>query len=71
VGPFGLGDGAFDSYMIDLSVIISLLPLGVNISVGTFSDCEDCVVGRESIKLLWMFLDCGGGGRGGLASVLI
>jgi hypothetical protein len=29
VGRFGLGNRTFDSYMIDLSIIVSLLPFGV------------------------------------------
>jgi hypothetical protein len=33
VRPFGLGDEAFDSYMIYFSVIISLLSLGVKIDI--------------------------------------
>jgi hypothetical protein len=31
--PFGLGYGTFDSYMINLSVVIFALFLGVEISV--------------------------------------
>jgi hypothetical protein len=47
VGPFGLCDGAFDSYMIYFPVVVSVLSFGVNISVGTFGNCEDCAVGGE------------------------
>jgi hypothetical protein len=38
VRPFGLGNEAFDDYMIDSSIIVSLLPLGVKISVITSGD---------------------------------
>jgi hypothetical protein len=31
VGPFGLGNGAFDGNMIDLPMVISMLPLGIKI----------------------------------------
>jgi hypothetical protein len=57
MGPFGLGNGAFDIYMIDLSVIVSTLSLGINIIVRTSGDCEDCVMGRESVGLLRRLLD--------------
>jgi hypothetical protein len=57
VGPFGLSDGAFDNYMIYFSVVISTLSFGVEISIGTFSNCEDCAVGGEGFRLLWGFLD--------------
>jgi hypothetical protein len=57
VGPFGLGNGTFDSDMIDLSVIVMVLSLGVEIGVGTSSNCKDCTVVGESFRLLWRFLD--------------
>jgi hypothetical protein len=57
MGPFGLGDGAFNSYMIDLPLIVSLLPLSIKIGVGTFGYCENCVMGGEGIILLWKLLD--------------
>jgi hypothetical protein len=46
---FGLW--AFDSDMIDLSVIV-LLPLGIKISVRASDNCEDCAVDGEGIGLL-------------------
>jgi hypothetical protein len=52
VEQFGLGNRTFDNYMIDLSIIISLLPLGVKIGVGISGDCEDCDVGGKSVGLL-------------------
>jgi hypothetical protein len=39
VGPFSLNDGAFNGYMVDLPIVVSLLPLGVKIGVGASSDC--------------------------------
>jgi hypothetical protein len=39
--------------MIDLFVIVSPLPLGVKIGVGTSGDCEDCAVSGKSVSLLW------------------
>jgi hypothetical protein len=53
VGPFGLGDGAFDNNVIDLSVIISRLPLVIEIGVGAFGDYKNCVVGGKAVGLLW------------------
>jgi hypothetical protein len=41
MGPFGSGYGAFDSDMIDLSIIVSALPLGIKIGVGASGDCEN------------------------------
>jgi hypothetical protein len=55
--PFGLGNGTFDSNMVDLSIIVSTLSLGIKISVRTSSDYEDCVVSGESVGLLWGLLD--------------
>jgi hypothetical protein len=41
--------------VIYLSVIVLVLPLGVEISVGTSSNCKDCAMGRESFTLLLRF----------------
>jgi hypothetical protein len=57
VGPFGFGDRTFDDDMIDLLVVITMLSLGIEVSIGTFDNCEDCDVGGESVGLLWRFLD--------------
>jgi hypothetical protein len=57
VRPFGLSDGAFDSYMIDFPIVICALSLGVEFGVGVSGNCEDCAVGGEGFKLLWGFLD--------------
>jgi hypothetical protein len=38
MGPFGLGDGAFDDNVVDLAVIISLLPLVIEFGVGASGD---------------------------------
>jgi hypothetical protein len=52
-----LGDRAFDNYMIDMPIIVSMLSLGVEIGVGTSGDYKDCVVGGEGVRLLRRFLD--------------
>jgi hypothetical protein len=57
VGPFGLGTRTFDSNTIDLPVVVSALSLGIKISLGTFGNCEDCVMGGQGISLLWRLLD--------------
>jgi hypothetical protein len=57
VGPLGLGDGTFDNDMIDLSVVISSLPLVIEINVGTSGDCEDCAMSGKSIGLLRRLVD--------------
>jgi hypothetical protein len=56
VGPLCLCNGAFDSYVIYLSVIVSVLPLGVEIGVGTSGDHKDCARGWKSFALLLVFL---------------
>jgi hypothetical protein len=38
VRPFGFGDRTSDDYMIELSIVVSLLPFLVEVDVGTFSD---------------------------------
>jgi hypothetical protein len=57
VGPFGLSNGAFDSYMIDLSIIVSQFLLGVEIGVRTSCDSKNGVVGGLSIGLLWKIMN--------------
>jgi hypothetical protein len=57
VRPFGLSDGAFDSYMIYFSLVISALSLGVKVGVGASSNCEDSTMGGEGIGLLGRLLD--------------
>jgi hypothetical protein len=57
VGPFGLGDGDFDSNVIHLPVIVSSLPLVVKIGVGAPNYCKDCVVGGKGVSLLHRFAD--------------
>jgi hypothetical protein len=69
MGPFGLDNGAFDNYMIDLPVIVSALSLGISVLgppvivriVSWVGKVLGCCGGS------WI---CGGGGGGGLASVL-
>jgi hypothetical protein len=57
VRPLGLGDGAFDSYMIYFSIIISMLSPYVEIGIGAPGDCKDCVMSWESFILLLQLLD--------------
>jgi hypothetical protein len=57
VRPFGLGDGAFNNYMIYFSVIILVLSLGVKIGIEAPGDCKYCVVSWESFVLLLRLLD--------------
>jgi hypothetical protein len=43
--------------VIDLPVTISLLPLGIEISVGASDDCKNCVVSRKTVGLLRRLAD--------------
>jgi hypothetical protein len=43
--------------MIDLPIVISRLSLGVEVGIGTPGDCEDCAMGGEGIRLLWVILN--------------
>jgi hypothetical protein len=70
VGPFVLGNGTFDDYIIDLPIIVFLLPLGVKINVRTSDDCKDCVVvGKVSVCCRGLRI-CSESGGGGLISGL-
>jgi hypothetical protein len=57
VRPFGLSDGAFDSYMIYFSIVMSVLAFGVEIGIGVSGDCKDYAMSWESFILLLGFLD--------------
>jgi hypothetical protein len=57
MGPFGLGDGAFNDNVIDLSVIVSLLVFVIKISVGASGNCENCVMGEKVVGLLRRLMD--------------
>jgi hypothetical protein len=57
MGPFGFGDGAFDGNAIDLSTIVSLLPLVIKIGVRASGNCENCVMGGKIFSLLWRLAD--------------
>jgi hypothetical protein len=57
VRPFGLSDGAFDSYMMYLSIVIYVLSFGVEIGVRAFSNYEDCAVAGKGFRLLRGFLN--------------
>jgi hypothetical protein len=71
VRPLGLGNGAFDSYVIYFSVIVPALSLGVKISIGTSGNYKDCVISWEGFILLRGFLGLWQRLDGGLASFLI
>jgi hypothetical protein len=53
VGPFDFGDKTFNDYMIDLSIVVSLFPFIVEVSVGTSSDGENCTMDEKVASLLW------------------
>jgi hypothetical protein len=57
VEPFGLRNGTFNGDVINLSVIIMTLSLGVEVSVGTSGNYKDCVMCGKSVILLQRFLD--------------
>jgi hypothetical protein len=57
VGPLGLGNGVFDSDMVNLPIIVSTLSLHIKISIGVSGDCQDYAMGGESVGLLRRFLD--------------
>jgi hypothetical protein len=52
-----LDDGSFNNDMIDLLVIVSSLPLVVEIGVGDPGYCKDCAVGGKGVGLSWRFTD--------------
>jgi hypothetical protein len=56
VRPLGMGNGAFDTYVIYFSVIVPALSLGVKVGIGTSDNCEDCAMYWESFIWLLGFL---------------
>jgi hypothetical protein len=54
-----LGNGAFDSDVIDLLVIITTPSHGVIVGIGTFGNYEDSTMSREGVGLLRRFSDLG------------
>jgi hypothetical protein len=52
----GLGNGAFDTYVIYFSVIVLTLSLGVKVSIGASGDCKDCAMCWECFVSLLGFL---------------
>jgi hypothetical protein len=56
MGPFGLGNGAFDSYMIDLPVIVCAISWYQN-RCWNPRNCEDCATGGEGVRLFWRLMD--------------
>jgi hypothetical protein len=57
VRPVGLGNGAFDSYVIYFSVVVSVISLAVKVGIGAPNDCKDCAVSWEDFGLLLGFSD--------------
>jgi hypothetical protein len=57
LGPLGLCNWAFNSYVIYFPIIVSMLLLGFDVGIGASSDCEDCAVSWESFILLLGFMD--------------
>jgi hypothetical protein len=57
VRPSGFGDRTFDSYVIDLSIVVSPLPFIVEVGVGTFGDGENCTMGGKVVDFLWRLTD--------------
>jgi hypothetical protein len=56
VRPLCLCNGAFDGYMVYLSIIVLALSLGLEIGVGTSSNCKECAMGWECFTLSMRFL---------------
>jgi hypothetical protein len=56
VRPLGLGNGAFDNYVIYFSIIVLALSLGVEVYIGTSGNCKDCAISWEGFVLLLGFL---------------
>jgi hypothetical protein len=57
VRPLGLGNGAFDSYVIYFFVAVSMLSFGVKVGIGSPYDCKDCAMSWEGFSLLLGFSD--------------
>jgi hypothetical protein len=54
VRPLDMGNGAFD-YVIYLSIIVSVLPLGAKVGIGTAGNCKDCAMSWEDFVLMLGF----------------
>jgi hypothetical protein len=54
--PLGLGNGAFDSDMVNLTIIVHALPFSFEIRVSTSSDSQNGAVSGEGLELLRRFL---------------
>jgi hypothetical protein len=63
VRPLGLGNGAFDSYMIYFSIIVLVLLLCVKVGIGTSDNCTDCARSWYDFILLLGFLSLWWGWR--------
>jgi hypothetical protein len=56
VRPLGLGNGAFDNYVIYFSVIVATLSFGAKVGIRTSVDYKDCGMSWECFILLLGFL---------------
>jgi hypothetical protein len=56
VRPLGLGDGAFNSYVIYFSVIVPVPSLGVKVGIRTSGECKECAMCWEVFIWLLGFL---------------
>jgi hypothetical protein len=54
--PLYLCNGAFDSYVIYFSIIVSALSFGVELDIGTSDNYKDCAISWECFILLLGFL---------------
>jgi hypothetical protein len=54
--PLGLGNGAFNSYVIYFYVIVLAMSLGVKVGIGTSSNYKDCAMCWEGFIWLQGFL---------------
>jgi hypothetical protein len=52
-----LGDGAFDDNVVNLSIIVSFLPLVIKIGIGASGNCENCAMGGKVVGLLRRLVD--------------
>jgi hypothetical protein len=57
VRPFGLGDRTFDSNVIYLAIVVSVLSFGFKVWVRNSGDCGYGAMGGEVLRLLWRFLN--------------
>jgi hypothetical protein len=57
MGPRGSSDRILNSDVVNLSVIITPLPLVIEIGVGASGYCKDCAMSGEGVNLLQRLVD--------------